>query len=69
MPSTKVLTHFLVGALLAVAGYLAKDTSWVGWIPTSFTWAVPVLLQAVAAGAAYLKNETNPAPSSLVANR
>ena len=64
MPSTKVIVHFIAGAALAVAGYLAKDTSWTSWVPTSLQWAVPVLLQVVAAAAAYYKAETNPAPSS-----
>ena len=69
MPSSKVTTHFLLGAVLAVAGYLAKDTSWVGWVPTQLAWAVPLVLQLVAAAGAYWKAESNPAPSALRAGQ
>ena len=64
MPSAKVTTHFLLGAALAVAGYLAKDTTWTGWVPTQLAWLVPLALQALAAVGAYYKSETRPAPSS-----
>lgn len=67
MPSSKVIVHFAVGAILGVAGYLAKDTSWIGWVPSSLTWAVPIVLQLLAAVAAYAKAENRPAPSAVAA--
>ena len=64
MPSSKVTTHFLLGAILAVAAYLAKDTSWTAWVPTQLAWMVPIVTQLIAAVGAYYKAETRPAPSS-----
>lgn len=67
MPSSKVTTHFLLGAVLAVAAYLAKDTSWTAWVPTQLAWVVPLVTQLIAAGGAYYKGENRPAPSSTTA--
>lgn len=60
-PSAKVTTQFIVGLVLAVLGYLAVDQSWLGFLPDV---AVGPAALVVAAVAAYLKRETNPASSS-----
>lgn len=61
MPSTKVTVQFVVGLLLAIGAVLARDTSWMDGLPV---WLGPVVAQVLAAGLAYAKAETNPAPSS-----
>lgn len=57
-PSAKVTTQFIVGLLLAVAAYASQDTSWMGWLPDYLVGPAALLLAAVAA---YVKRETNPA--------
>lgn len=59
-PSAKVSTQFVVGLVLAVAAYLAQDTSWLDQLPG---WAAVIVAQLLAAVAAYRKRETNPARS------
>ena len=59
-PSAKVTTQFLVGLVLAVAAYLAQDTSWLNALPG---WVAVIVGPALAAVAAYAKRETNPARS------
>lgn len=61
MPSAKVSTQFLVGLVLAVLAYATTDQSWLDGLPD---WVGPVVAPVLAAIAAYLKRETNPAPSS-----
>lgn len=61
-PSAKVITQFLVGMLLAVLAYATADQSWMEWLPDYLR--APAAL-VVAAVAAYLKRETNPARSQL----
>lgn len=61
MPSTKVLTQFLIGIALAVVAYAVQDQSWLDTLPP---WLTPLAAPVLAAVAAYLKSETNPAPSS-----
>lgn len=61
-PSAKVTTQFLVGLVLAVAGYLAQDTSWLDTLPG---WVAVITGPALAAVAAYAKRETNPARSEV----
>ena len=61
IPSTKVLTQLLVGLAVGIAAVLARDTSWLDGLPV---WAAPIVVQLLAAVAAYLKRETHPAPSS-----
>lgn len=61
IPSTKVLTQLLVGLAVGIAAVLARDTSWLDGLPV---WAAPIVVQLLAAAAAYLKRETHPAPSS-----
>ncbi len=63
-PSMKVVTQFLVAAMLLVVQRLLSDTAWVAWLPD---WLGPYsefLLLLLAAVVAYLKAETNPAMSS-----
>jgi tetrahydromethanopterin S-methyltransferase subunit C len=60
-PSAKVTTQFVVGLVLAVLAYLTQDQSWVDGLPP---WAAPIVAQILAAVVAYMKRETNPAPSS-----
>jgi peptidoglycan/LPS O-acetylase OafA/YrhL len=60
-PSTKVTTQVIVGLVATVLAYLAADTSWLEFVPDGA--AGPVAL-TVAAVAAYLTPETNPASSS-----
>lgn len=60
-PSAKVTTQFLVGIVLAVAAYLAKDQSWLDSLPG---WVAPIAGPVLAAVLAYMKAETNPASSS-----
>jgi hypothetical protein len=64
VPSTKVLVHLAVGLVLQVAVFLAKDTTWLAWLPTGLQPIAPIAAQLLAAVAAYVKAETNPAPSS-----
>jgi hypothetical protein len=64
MPSTKVLVHLTVGLVLQLAVFLAKDTTWLGWLPAAAQPIAPIAAQLLAAVAAYVKAETNPAPSS-----
>jgi cell shape-determining protein MreC len=61
MPSTKVTTQFLVGLALAVALYLTQNTAWIGSLPS---WAIAPVSLVLAAVVAYLRAETNPAPST-----
>lgn len=61
MPSTKVATQFVVGLVAVVLAYLAKDQSWLEWLPEI---ARPIAGLVLAAVAAYFRAETNPAPSS-----
>jgi cell shape-determining protein MreC len=60
-PSSKVTVQFFVGLGLAVALYATQNTEWIGALPS---WAVAPVSLLVAAVAAYLKAETNPAPST-----
>lgn len=62
IPSTKVLTQLLVGLAVGIATVLARDTSWAEGLPV---WVAPIIVQVLAAAAAWAKRETNPAPSSL----
>lgn len=59
--SMKVLTQLLVGVALGILSVLARDTSWLDGVPP---WVAVVVAQGLAALAAWLKRETNPAPSS-----
>ncbi len=59
-PSAKVLTQFLVGLLLAVLAYATADQSWMEWLPDYLRAPAALVLAAVAA---YMKRETNPARS------
>jgi urea transporter len=59
-PSAKVTTQFVLGLVLAVAAYLARDQSWLDGLPA---WVAPIVAPALAAVAAYMKRETNPARS------
>lgn len=61
MPSTKVLTQLLVGLVVGILTVLARDTSWADGLPV---WVAPIITQVIAAVVAYVKRETNPAPSS-----
>lgn len=60
-PSAKVSTQFVVGLVLAVLAYAAQDQSWIDGLPA---WVAPIVATALAAVAAYMKRETNPARSS-----
>lgn len=63
--SMKVLTQLLVGLVLGIVTVLANDTSWLNGLPPWVGVVVgPVVAQSLAAFAAWLKRETNPAPSS-----
>lgn len=63
--SMKVLTQLAVGLVLGIVTVLANDTSWLDSLPPWFGVVVgPVVAQGLAAFAAWLKRETNPAPSS-----
>ncbi len=63
-PSAKVLTQFAAGLVLDVIAYATADQSWMQELPGP-VWLAPVLAQILAAVAAYLKRETNPARSEL----
>lgn len=59
-PSAKVTTQFFLGLALTVAAYLAQDQTWLDGMPA---WVAPVVAPVLAAVAAYMKRETNPARS------
>ncbi len=59
-PSAKVTTQFLVGLVLAIVAYATADQSWMGWLPDYLRGPGALVLAAVAA---YVKRETNPARS------
>lgn len=59
--STKVLTQLAVGLVVGILTVMARDTSWADGLPV---WVAPIVTQVLAAGLAWLKRETNPAPSS-----
>lgn len=60
--STKVLTQLLVGLAVGILTVLARDASWADGLPV---WVAPIATQVIAAAVAWIKRETNPAPSSL----
>ena len=66
-PSTKLIVHLLLGAVLQLAAFLAKDTSWLGWIPVPLQPVAVLLAQGLAALAAYYVAESNPPSSALAA--
>ena len=66
-PSKKLIVHLLLGAVLQLAAFLAKDTAWLGWIPAPLQPVAVVFAQALAAVAAYYVAETNPPASALAA--
>ena len=59
--STKVLTQLAVGLVVGILTVLARDASWADGLPV---WVAPIVTQLIAAALAWLKRETNPAPSS-----
>ena len=61
-PSAKVSTQFVLGLLLALLAYAAQDQSWLDGLPA---WVGPVVAPVLAAVAAYMKRETNPARSQI----
>lgn len=61
LPSAKVTTQFLVGLALTIAAYLAADADLLDNLPG---WVAPLAAPVLAAVVAYMKAETNPAPSS-----
>ena len=67
MPSTKLLVHLVLGLVLQLAAFLAKDTAWLGWLPVPLQPVAVLAAQAVAAIAAYYVAETNPPASALAA--
>jgi hypothetical protein len=68
-PSSKVTAHALVAVLLQVAVFLAKDTSWLGWLPDPLQPFAPIVAQLLAAIVAYYKAENRPSMSALAAFR
>lgn len=62
-PSTKVTVQFVVGLLAVVLAHLAADVSWLSFLPE---WAIGPAGVVLAAVAAYIKRETNPASSSYI---
>jgi hypothetical protein len=62
-PSTKVRTQFIAGLIGTVLAYLAADQSWLGFVPDAAVGPVGLIVAAIAA---YMVPETNPASSSYV---